>query len=236
MSNNARLFYAPEIDSVPELPEDESQHCTRVLRLKKGDPITITDGKGFFYLASIKNVQSKHCLVNIMKRWPQKMLRNYTVHLAVAPTKNMERMEWFIEKATEIGIDTITFLCCHHSERKEIKLQRLNKTAINAMKQSQKASFPQINEMADIHEFISWNNNGIKMIAHCANDCKQLIKNIYTQGSDALILIGPEGDFSPEEINAAISAGFAPVSLGDSRLRTETAALIACHTIHLLNQ
>jgi len=236
MSYNSQLFYAPDIDSVPELPEDESLHCARVLRLKKDDPITITDGKGFFYSANIVDIRSKHCLVYVTKRWQQNISRNYSIHIAVAPTKNMDRMEWFVEKATEIGIDTITCLHCYHSERNGIKLQRLYKTAISAIKQSQQALLPRINEMTDFHEFITSNRKGTKMIAHCKDNGKQLIKNIYTPGRDALILVGPEGDFSTDEINAALSAGFVPVSLGDSRLRTETAALTACHTIHLLNQ
>jgi 16S rRNA (uracil1498-N3)-methyltransferase len=144
-------------------------------------------------------------------------------------------MEWFVEKATEIGIDTITFLKCRHSERNHIKLQRLNKIAISAMKQSQKAVLPSINEMIDFKEFISLSAKGIKMIAHCLETGKQAIRTIYTPDNDALILIGPEGDFCHDEINAALAAGFVPVSLGESRLRTETAALVACYSIHFLN-
>ncbi len=231
-----QLFYAPDIATVPILPEDESQHCIRVLRLKEGDNITITDGKGFFYTATLENTHPKHCSVKITESLPQKSIWDYTIHIAVAPTKNMDRMEWFVEKATEIGINTITCLRCRHSERKEIKLQRLNKIAISAMKQSQKAILPQINEIIDFNQFISQDFNGYKMIAHCAENSRQLIKDIYKPGANALFLIGPEGDFSHEEINAALSAGFSPVSLGKSRLRTETAALAACHTIHILNQ
>ena len=231
-----QLFYAPDIAAIPELPEEESQHCTRVLRLKAGDPVTITDGKGFFYHAAIVTAHPKHCQVNIMDCWPQKPLYDYSVHIAVAPTKNMDRMEWLVEKATEIGIDTITFLHCRHSERKEIKLQRLIKTSISAIKQSGKAAIPQINEMIDFQKFIAQDSDDVKMIAHCSDDHKQLIKNIYLPGHNALILIGPEGDFSQDEITAAHVAGFAPVTLGENRLRTETAALMACHTIHLLNQ
>ena len=232
-----QLFYAPDIATVQELSlsEEESQHCARVLRLKTGDLITITDGKGFFYTASIVNAHAKNCQVKVLKQWPQKQTRTYNIHIAVAPTKNMDRMEWFVEKATEIGIDAITCLHCHHSERKEVKRQRLNKVAVSAMKQSQKALLPIIYEMIDFQKFISQDFNGMKMIAHCAEECKQLIKNVYAQGQDALFLIGPEGDFSRDEINAALSAGFTPVSLGESRLRTETAALVACHTVHLLN-
>ena len=230
-----QLFYAPDIATEPVLPEDESGHCVRVLRLNKGDCITITDGKGFLYNAILEDANPKRCRVNITEQLPQKNLWDYNVHIAVAPTKNIDRMEWFVEKATEIGINTITCLRCHHSERREIKLQRLNKIAISAMKQSQKTILPQINEMTDFNKFISQKFEGQKMIAHCAEDKKLLITDIYKPGGNALILIGPEGDFSNEEISAAISAGFAPITLGKSRLRTETAALAACHTIHLLN-
>ena len=230
-----QMFHAPDIATEPLLPEDESGHCVRVMRLKEGDSITITDGKGFLYNAIIENAHPKHCRVKITDTLPQKLSWEYTIHIAVAPTKNIDRMEWLVEKATEVGINTITFVRCHHSERHEIKLQRLNKIAISAMKQSKKTILPQINEMMDFNKFISRNFDGCKMIAHCAEDKKQLIKDIYKPDSNALILIGPEGDFSNEEISSAISAGFAPVSLGKSRLRTETAALMACHTIHLIN-
>ena len=231
-----RLFYAPAIAATLELPEDESLHCARVLRLKHGDAITITDGKGFFYEATLIDIHPKRCQVTVTKHWRQEQLRDYKVHIAVAPTKNMDRMEWFVEKATEIGVDTITFLQCRHSERDKIKLQRLNMTAISAMKQSQKAVLPLINEMIDFNQFITHAYDNMKMIAHCSDSSKQLINKIYTPGRDALILIGPEGDFSRDEIDAALSAGFAPISLGENRLRTETAAIVACHTIHLVNQ
>lgn len=230
------LFYAPEIAMNQELSEEESNHCTRVLRLKEGDRITLTDGKGVFYTAVLTDMHPKHCRVDIQERRPQKPLWDYTIHIAVAPTKNMERMEWFVEKATEIGINAITFLRCRYSERKEIKRQRLHKIAVNAMKQSQKAVLPQINGMIDFETFIKQSFEGTRLIAHCANDDKQFIRDAYKPNDNALILIGPEGDFSTEEINAARSIGFIPVSLGASRLRTETAALVACHTLHILNQ
>ena len=231
-----QLFYAPDIATEQVLPEDESGHCVRVLRLKEGDSITITDGKGFLYNAILENAHPKHCRVAITKQLLQKPLWKSAIHIAVAPTKNLDRMEWLVEKATEIGIDTITCLRCHHSERREIKLQRLNKIAVSAMKQSQKTTLPQINEMIDFNKFISQKIEGNKMIAHCTETKKQLIKDLYKPDCNSIILIGPEGDFSNEEINAAISAGFAPVSLGKSRLRTETAAIVACHTIHVLNE
>lgn len=230
------LFYAPDIAVNPELPEEESQHCVRVLRSKEGDAITITDGKGSFYMAVLADIHPKHCRVVITEQRPQKSSWDYILHIAVAPTKNMDRMEWFVEKATEIGISKISFLRCRHSERKEIKLQRLHKIAVNAMKQSQKAILPQLNEMMDFDRFISLPFDGHKLMAHCANGMKQPVRNLYQPGNNTLILIGPEGDFSPDEIKTSLSAGFSAVSLGESRLRTETAALVACHTIHLLNE
>lgn len=231
-----QVFYAPDIATTSMLPEDESRHCIRVLRLKEGDPITMTDGKGFFYTAVLEDADLKHCRVHITEQHLFQKPWNGIIHIAVAPTKNMDRMEWFVEKATEIGIDAITCIRCRHSERRDIKPERLHKIAVSAMKQSQKALLPQINEMIDFDKFISQPFDGCKMIAHCAEDEKQLIRNIYRPNGNALILIGPEGDFSHEEISVALAAGFSPVSLGESRLRTETAALTACQTIHILNQ
>jgi 16S rRNA (uracil1498-N3)-methyltransferase len=231
------LFYAPGIAVNPELPEEESQHCMRVLRLGEGEEITLTDGKGFLYQAVLTETHPKHCRIRVTKKWEQAPLWNFYLHIAVAPTKNMERMEWFVEKATEIGINEITCLRCDHSERREIKLPRLNKIAVNAMKQSQKTILPLINEMIDFRDFVSSAfTEGYKMIGHCREGQKQLIKEVYKPGRNALLLIGPEGDFSNEEVQAASDAGFSPVSLGESRLRTETAALVACHTIQVLNQ
>ncbi|MDR1340237.1 MAG: 16S rRNA (uracil(1498)-N(3))-methyltransferase [Prevotellaceae bacterium] len=232
------LFYAPDIASNPELPEDESQHCARVLRLGNGDAITVTDGKGFLYKAILTDAHPKHCRIDIEEKLKQKPSWDFDIHIAISPTKNMDRMEWFVEKATEIGINRITCLRCRYSERSEIKLQRLYRIAVSAMKQSQKTTLPEIDEIIDFPKFIVQNQTraGYKMIGHCSEMKKNLIKEIYKPGENAVILIGPEGDFSPKEISAAISAGFSPVSLGESRLRTETAALIACHTLHVLNQ
>ena len=157
--------------------------------------------------------------MNILEQWEQPALWNFNLHIAVAPTKNMDRMEWFAEKATEIGINAITCLNCRFSERKEIKPARLEKILVSAMKQSQKATLPELNGMTDFEEGV-----------------KPLLKQTYHPGENALVLIGPEGDFSPEEIALALKCGFEPISLGESRLRTETAALVACHTIHVLNQ
>lgn len=231
-----QIFYAPDIESTLVLPEEESGHCVRVMRLAEGDEIMITDGKGNFYRASITNAHPKHCQVEITSSWqPEKPWDAY-IHIAVAPTKNMDRMEWFAEKATEIGIDEITCLNCRFSERKEVKTARLEKILVSAMKQSQKALLPQLNGMTDFKQFVRQPFNGRKFIAHCEEGEKPLIKSIYRPGENVLILIGPEGDFSPEEIKSAEENGFEAISLGKSRLRTETAAMTACHTIHVLNQ
>ena len=158
------------------------------------------------------------------------------LHIAMAPTKNMDRTEWFAEKATEIGFDELTFLNCRFSERKVIKTERIEKILISAVKQSLKATLPILNEMIDFNKFMNKDFKGQKFIAHCYEGEKPLLKDVLHKGEDALVLIGPEGDFSPEEVEKAIAKGFTPVSLGKSRLRTETAALVACHTLNLLNQ
>lgn len=231
-----QLFYAPDIAVNPELPEDEAQHCIRVLRLTEGDEIYLTDGKGNFYKAVIVRAHPKHCEVSILISWEQSLLWNFRIHIAVAPTKNMDRMEWFVEKTTEIGINEITCLNCRFSERREIKTERLEKILVSAIKQSRKATLPALQGMTDFKKFIQQPFEGRKFIAHCNGGEKPLIKDIYNKGENALILIGPEGDFSCEEVEAAIEQGFQPISLGESRLRTETAALVACHTLHILNQ
>lgn len=231
-----QIFYTPDIAVNPELPEEEAGHCIRVLRLTEGDEILLTDGKGTFYKAAISRAHHKHCEVFILESWQQPALWNFHLHIAVAPTKNMDRMEWFAEKATEIGIDAITCLNCRFSERREIKPARLEKILVSAMKQSQKATLPQLEGMTDFKSFVSQPFDGRKFIAHCEDGDKTLLKQTYRPGENALVLIGPEGDFSPEEIELALKKGFEPISLGDSRLRTETAALVACHTIHVLNQ
>ena len=231
-----QIFYTPEIAVNPELPEEEAGHCIRVLRLTEGDEILLTDGKGFFFKAAISRAHPKHCEVNILEQWEQPALWNFNLHIAVAPTKNMDRMEWFAEKATEIGINAITCLNCRFSERKVIKTERIAKILVSAIKQSLKARLPRLNEMTDFNRFISQPFEGRKFIAHCYEGEKPLLKDIVRKGEDALVLIGPEGDFSEEEVKKAIENGFEPISLGRSRLRTETAALVACHILNLQNQ
>ncbi len=230
------IFYTPDIHVSTELPEEEAQHCVRVLRLSTGDEITLTDGKGNFYRAEITAATNKRCFVAIRETIYQEPLWKGHLHLAMAPTKNMDRNEWFAEKATEIGLDELTFLNCRFSERKVIKTERIEKILVSAIKQSLKARLPILNEMTDFQQLIARDFPGQKFIAHCYEGEKATLKDAIRPGEDVLVLIGPEGDFSEEEVKAAMEKGFTPISLGKSRLRTETAALVACHTFHLINQ
>lgn len=230
------VFYTPDIQTQAELPEEEAAHAVRVLRLQAGDEVTLTDGKGNFYRAEISAASNKRCLVNILETQPQEPLWQGHLHIAMAPTKNMDRTEWFAEKATEIGFDELTFLNCRFSERKVIKTERIQKILVSAIKQSLKARLPLLNEMTDFSKFVRQPFSGQKFIAHCYEGEKPLLKDIIRRGEDALVLIGPEGDFSEEEVRLAVEQGFQPISLGRSRLRTETAALVACHILNLQNQ
>jgi 16S rRNA (uracil1498-N3)-methyltransferase len=230
------LFYTPDIDKSNELPDEEAQHCTRVLRLSEGNEIMLADGKGNFYRAVITLASNKHCLFNVVETIPQEPLWKGRLHIAVGATKNMDRNEWFTEKATEIGIDELTFLNCRYSERRVIKMERIEKIVVSAMKQSLKARMPKLNEMTDFAKLVKRIDSGQKFIAHCYDDEeKVMLKDVLRPGEEATILIGPEGDFSEEEVRMAREAGFVAVSLGNSRLRTETAALVACHTFNLIN-
>ena len=229
------IFYTPEIETNGELPADEARHCIRVLRLKEGDSINLTDGVGNFYKAQITLTTSKRCLVEIQEKTTPTALP-FKLHIAMGPTKNMDRNEWFAEKATEIGISEITFLNCRYSERRKLNIERVEKKIVSAMKQSQKATLPKLNDITSFEDFITQEFDGPKFIAHCYKQEKKLLKDLYKLGENALILIGPEGDFSEEEVELAIENNFTPISLGSSRLRTETAALFACNTINLLNQ
>ncbi|WP_281643887.1 16S rRNA (uracil(1498)-N(3))-methyltransferase [Bacteroides zoogleoformans] len=230
------VFYTPDIRTCAELPEEEATHAIRVLRLQAGDKVTLTDGKGNFYCAEITIATHKRCLVHILETLPQPPLWEGHLHIAMAPTKNMDRTKWFAEKATEIGFDELTFLNCRFSERKIIKTERISKILISAIKQSLKARLPRLNEMTDFKKFVAQPFEGQKFIAHCYEGEKPLLKEVLTPGLDVVILIGPEGDFSEEEVQIAEAYGFRPVSLGKSRLRTETAALVACHLLNLQNQ
>ena len=219
-----------------QLPEEEAGHCIRVLSMKEGDRIRLTDGKGSFYDAVISAVSGKRCMVHIESREVQQPLWDGHLHIAVAPTKLMDRNEWFVEKAVEIGVDEITFLKTDHSERDGVKMERIEKIAVSAMKQSQKATLPVLNGMTTLHNLIERGFDGDKFIAHCEPGSKVLLQDAVIPGHDSLVLIGPEGDFSPAEIEMALKAGFRPISLGPSRLRTETAALVAVHIMNLAGQ
>ncbi|MDD6473584.1 MAG: 16S rRNA (uracil(1498)-N(3))-methyltransferase [Bacteroidales bacterium] len=230
-------FYTPDIRTSNELPLEEAAHAIRVLRLQIGDEIMLINGKGSFFKAKISDIGNKRCFFSIMQELPQAPIWNGHLHIAIAPTKNMDRIEWFTEKATEIGIDEITFLLCRYSERKVVKNERIEKILISGIKQSLKSRLPRLNDMTDFKKFVAQDIPGGKYIAHCYKDTERvLLKDVLTQGLDATILIGPEGDFSEEEVDLAIRHGFTPVSLGTSRLRTETAALAACHTFVLKNE
>ena len=231
------LFYKSDLQNqIQKLSEEESLHCIRVLRLAEGDTLFLTDGKGAFCEAVITNANPKACLIEIIKPTYEYGKRDFILSIAIAPTKNIERFEWFLEKATEIGIDEIIPIICRFSERKEIKHERLEKVILSAMKQSHKAYLPELSSLQKFKEFVAKPFPGDKYIAHCINSEKRLLKNLVKQSENIMILIGPEGDFSSEEVNMAINEGFIPISLGDSRLRTETAGVVACHTVNLINQ
>lgn len=229
------IFYSLDIRYTHQLPEQESQHCVKVLRMKEGDKLTVTDGKGFFYDCTLIQPHHKHCVLSINTEISQPKAWNFNLQMAFAPTKNIDRIEWFAEKATEIGIDRFTPLLCRFSERKELKTERLEKIVVSAMKQSQQAVIPVFDDMVSFNRFIEQPFDGRKFIAHCYPTPKAPLSKTYREGENALILIGPEGDFSEEEVKKAVNLGFEPISLGKNRLRTETACLVACHTVHVLN-
>lgn len=237
------LFYTPDINTDQyTLNEEESKHCVRVLRLTIGDRIVLIDGKGGLYDAEITLDHPKRCEVKIITKKKEVGKRSYQLHVAIAPTKHMDRLEWFAEKATEIGIDELSLLNCQHSERVIVKTERLEKVLVSAIKQSVKAYLPKLNEVTDFKKFIAATIDfkGQKFIAHCYptqnKEVEKLhLKEQYKLKQNALILIGPEGDFSVEEVKLAMDNGFQEISLGTSRLRTETAALTACLTVHILN-
>ena len=233
------IFYTPDIDvhaSSYQLSEEESKHSSRVLRLKPGDEMMLVDGKGTSLIARITDSHPKRTQTLIVSSTFQEKARPYHLHLAVAPTKNIERYEWFLEKATEIGVDEITPIICQHAERKEVKHERLNKIIVAAMKQSQQSFLPVLNDAIRFEEFIARPCNSRKFIAHCEDVEKHSLKSAMLAQENSLILIGPEGDFSASEIKEALSGGYLPISLGQTRLRTETAALVACMEVSFLNR
>ena len=227
------LFYTPDIAHSHELPADEAAHALRVLRLQPGDEVRLTDGQGGFYHARISECNRKRCMVEVIEREEQAPLWTGHLHLALAPTKNIDRMEWLAEKATEIGFDELTFLNCQWSERRIVKGERIEKILISAMKQSLKARLPKLNDITDFAQFVKQPVSGQKFIAHCHEGEKTPLRQALQPAQDALVLIGPEGDFSPDEVALAVAEGFTPVTLGNTRLRTETAALVAVHLMNL---
>lgn len=229
------LFFCPDILKSPILPEQESQHCVKVLRSREGEMLTVTDGKGSLYDCELVQAHPKRCLLTIRHRLEVGTNRPYFLHVAFAPSKQMDRNEWFVEKATEIGVDQLTPLLCTHSERREIKDERLQKIAVAAMKQSMQAHLPDIKPITRLEDFISRPFQGRKFIAHCYDLPKMPLTQTYRKGENALLLIGPEGDFSEGEVARAIELGFEPISIGENRLRSETASLVSMHIIHVIN-
>lgn len=231
-----KLFYTPDINSETyTLNEEESKHCIKVLRLKAKDNIYLTDGKGCIYKTEILCDNPKKCSVKVIDKLLEHNKRNYYLHIAIAPTKNIERFEWFLEKATEIGIDEITPIICENSERKIIKSERLEKKITSAVKQSLNAYRPKLNQLVNFYDFLKKDHLENKYIAHCYSDKITHLSKIYPPHEKALILIGPEGDFSLNEVKLAKENNFNEINLGNSRLRTETAGIVACNLINFIN-
>jgi 16S rRNA (uracil1498-N3)-methyltransferase len=229
------LFYGiPSGDGIATLTEDESGHCIRVLRKKNGDKIYFTDGEGNYYHGSILSADPRKCTVTILETTRPPSNKNYSLHIAIAPTKNLDRFEWFLEKATEIGIDTITPVICTHSERRILKTERLQKVLLSAMKQSLKTFLPVIHEAVALEVFLNQQVSGQKFI--CSGSATPHLKNQLQLGSQYTLLVGPEGDFTGEEISLVQENNFIPVNLGTSRLRTETAGVVTCSIVSLLNE
>ena len=232
-----QLFFDPTLDINSKscvFGREESRHIIRVLRKKVGDPISITNGKGILFDGKIIDPSLQACKVELTD-YEKSIEPMYSLHIAVAPTKNMDRFEWFLEKATEIGIDEITPVICEKSERKVLKYHRIEKVIQSAMKQSLRPYLPKLNEAVQLREFLEQDTGGLKFIAHCQEGEKVELKRRVAPDKDILVLIGPEGDFSDSEIDLAIEKGYWPVSLGDYRLRTETAAIVACSTVRFIN-
>jgi len=233
-----QLFYNPDISETTTqivFSKEESKHIVKVLRKTVGDVLQLTNGKGWLFEAEILNSEIKGCQAKIISRNLQAQ-KSYRLHLAVAPTKMNDRYEWFLEKATEIGVDKITPIICDRSERKIIKEDRFEKILQSAMKQSLSCYLPKLNKAISYKEFITQDFNGQRFIAHCEESARKTLKHELKVKSDVTILIGPEGDFSVKEIEMAIQNKFIPVTLGETRLRTETAAIVACHSVGFVNE
>ena len=229
------LFYQPKlVHGISYLEPEESRHAIRVLRKKHGDHIRLTDGKGVYYDATITEADSHQCSFKVTEKIPDAS-KDFTIHIAISPTKNIDRIEWFVEKAVELGIDEISLMECDHTERQHLKVERLEKMAISAMKQSLRARLPAIHPLNSFRDVILSSSQVHKFIAHVDAENQEQLKNLATPRSSYVVLIGPEGDFSDEELALADSRAFKKVSLGPSRLRTETAGLAACHILNLAN-
>ena len=234
-----QLFYNPNIDKDTQqitFDKIESKHIIKVLRKKEGDKIYITNGKGLLFTSQINIASDKKCLATIFSVDQKSRKRDYKLHLAIAPTKNNDRFEWFLEKATEIGIDEITPIITNNSVRTVIKKERLDKIIQSAMKQSLKFHLPKLNDLVSFNEFLGKNNTGNCYIAHCYDSEKKMMKEVIESKQDVTILIGSEGDFSKPEVEKALENNCIPITLGDTRLRTETAALVAVQNVAFINQ
>jgi len=230
------LFYDRDITGqLYTLNKVDSNHLVRVLRIKIGETVFVTNGKGMLFECIVSDTNPKSCQIEIVNKTPGGDKRNFNLQIAIAPTKNISRFEWFLEKSTEIGVDCISPILCDHSERKTIKLDRLNRVITAAMKQSLKSFHPKLDDLININDLIEKPFQGQKIIAYVDNEIENELFNMCKPNVDTLVLIGPEGDFSKEEISKAIDNGFIPVKLGPSRLRTETAGIVACHTVNLVN-
>lgn len=233
-----QLFYNPDIDETTEtfsFDKEESRHIIKVLRKKDSDILHVTNGLGLLFETEITLASDNKCIVEVLsiKKSPEP---KYRLHLAVAPTKMNDRFEWFLEKATEIGIQEITPIICDRSERKVINLERFEKIILSAMKQSNETYLPKLNEAISFKEFIKQQNEGLQLIAHCEETDKKSLKDVLKPNENVTLLIGPEGDFSEKEITLALENNFQPVTLGNTRLRTETAAVVACHSVVFFNE
>lgn len=232
-----QLFYNPSLDNSFKqffFSAEESKHILKVLRKQEGDILHITNGKGYLFKAEILVANARKCKAQIIST-EKSIPKRYKLHLVVAPTKMNDRYEWFLEKATEIGVDEITPIICEHSERKVVKHERMERVLQSAMKQSLQTHLPKLNPAISYKEFMNQEMGGLKFIAHCDEGEKMELKRRVAADKDIIILIGPEGDFSKSEINLAKSKNFVPVSLGNNRLRTETAAIVACTTVSIIN-
>lgn len=232
-----RYFYVPDAASATELPADEASHAVRVLRMKPGDEMVLMDGVGTFFKAEVAVASPHHCVYRVVEEMPQLPQWHGRYHIAMAPTKLMDRTEWMLEKVTEIGVDEVSLLNCDNSERRVAKPARLEKILVSAMKQSRKAWKPVLNDMEAFRKFVSEPRGGMKFIAHCYEEIPRTYLYDELCGRDVseavTVLIGPEGDFTPDEVRMAVDAGYVSVHLGQSRLRTETAAMVAVMMMHL---